>query len=83
MYKQALTADGGCHGIAMDRQFTVDAGMTLWKFIAMSPGWLVADVRAGKHVECSWEFFRLQHFPGWPRERLAAALGTVANPAAH
>jgi hypothetical protein len=26
-------------------------------------------------VECSWELFRLQHFPGWPHERVAAALG--------
>jgi hypothetical protein len=35
----------------------------------------VEDACAGKHVECSWEFFRLQHFPGWPHERVAAALG--------
>jgi hypothetical protein len=36
---------------------------------------IAADVRAGKHVECAWELFRLQHFPGWPHERVAAALG--------
>src|SRR5687767_1624975 len=36
---------------------------------------IAADVRAGKHVECGWELFRLQHFPGWPQERVAAALG--------
>jgi hypothetical protein len=37
--------------------------------------WIVADVRAGKHVELSWELFRLNCFPGWPHERVAAALG--------
>jgi hypothetical protein len=36
---------------------------------------IAADALAGKHVECSWELFRLQHFPGWPHERVAAALG--------
>jgi hypothetical protein len=36
---------------------------------------VAAAIRAGKHLECSWELFRLQHFPGWPHERVAAALG--------
>jgi|SRR5687767_7494616 len=36
---------------------------------------IAADVRAGKHVELSWELFRLNCFPGWPHERVAAALG--------
>jgi hypothetical protein len=30
---------------------------------------------AGEHIECAWELFRRQHFPGWPHERIAAALG--------
>jgi hypothetical protein len=25
--------------------------------------------------ELPWELFRLQYFPGWPHERVAAALG--------
>jgi hypothetical protein len=36
---------------------------------------IAADVHAGKYVECAWELFRLQHFPGWPHERVAAVLG--------
>jgi hypothetical protein len=36
---------------------------------------IAADVFAGKHVERAWELFRFQHFPGWPHERVAAALG--------
>jgi hypothetical protein len=34
---------------------------------------IAANALAGKYVECSWELFRLQHFPGWPHERVAAA----------
>ena len=45
--------------------------------------WIVADVRAGKLVECSWELFRLQHFPGWPHERVAAAARVVVDAAGH
>jgi hypothetical protein len=36
---------------------------------------IATDVLAGRHVECNWKLFRLQHFPGWPHERVAAALG--------
>jgi hypothetical protein len=36
---------------------------------------IAADVLAGNHVECRWELFRLQYFPGWPHERVRAALG--------
>ena len=30
---------------------------------------------AGEHVECAWELFRLQHFPGWKPAEIAGALG--------
>jgi hypothetical protein len=36
---------------------------------------LAAKVLAGHHVEFAWELFRLQHFPGWDHEEVAAALG--------
>jgi hypothetical protein len=36
---------------------------------------IAAQVHAGKHVELSWELFRLNCFPGWPHERVATALG--------
>jgi hypothetical protein len=39
---------------------------------------VLRDPRARKpkpRVECSWKLFRLQYFPGWPNERVAAALG--------
>jgi hypothetical protein len=36
---------------------------------------IAADVRAGKQVECTWELLRLEHFPGWPHEHVAVALG--------
>jgi hypothetical protein len=42
-------------------------------------GFLAAEVLAGKHVECAWELFRLQHFPGWEHEDVAAALGAWAT----
>jgi hypothetical protein len=35
---------------------------------------LAAEVLAGKHVECPWELFRVQHLPGWEHEDVAAAL---------
>jgi hypothetical protein len=40
---------------------------------------LAADVQAGKRVECAWELFRLNYFPGWPHERVAAALGNPGD----
>ena len=37
---------------------------------------IAAKALAGEHVvECAWQLFRLQYFPGWPHERVAAALG--------
>jgi hypothetical protein len=36
---------------------------------------IAAKALAGQHVECAWEFFCLQYFPGWEHERVAAALG--------
>jgi hypothetical protein len=46
-------------------EFTVDERLSA----------LAAKALAGEHVECSWELFRLQYFPGWPNERVAEALG--------
>ena len=34
-----------------------------------------AKVHAGRPVECAWELFRLQYFPGWKPARIAGELG--------
>jgi hypothetical protein len=33
-----------------------------------------ARVRSGAPLECAWELFRLQYFPGWKPARVAAAV---------
>jgi hypothetical protein len=40
---------------------------------------LAAKVLAGDAVECAWELFRVQYFPGWEHEDVAAALGLWAT----
>jgi hypothetical protein len=39
---------------------------------------LAAEVRSGAIRECSWELFRLQHFPGRDHEEAAEMLGEWA-----
>lgn len=34
-----------------------------------------APVLAGNRIECAWELFRLQYFPGWKPAHIAGALG--------
>lgn len=46
-------------------------GLTVDERLAL----IAAEVFAGKHVDCAWELFRFQHFPDWPHEPIAAALG--------
>jgi hypothetical protein len=36
---------------------------------------ICAKALAGEPVECAWEIFRLQHFPGWKPTDIAGALG--------
>ena len=36
---------------------------------------ICARALAGEPVECAWEMFRLQHFPGWKPTDIAGALG--------
>ena len=40
---------------------------------------LAARTLAGERVECAWELFRLQYFPGWKPPRIAGELGAWAR----
>ena len=40
---------------------------------------IARDVRAGKVIDCAWELFRLQHFPGHEHEQAAAELSEWAG----
>jgi hypothetical protein len=40
---------------------------------------IAAQALAGHHVESAWELFRLQHFPGWEQQEIAAVLGVWSH----